>query len=340
MGHMSLARVYCDAVARQPEGFTNFHDLDIEWGDPEKYAIIRKIGQGKYSEVFQGKDVSGEEEQDVVLKVLKPVKFQRIKKEIHILQKLRDGPNILQLLDVVRDPETKSPAVVFEYIDAIDFKTYFPTMPDLEVRFYLYKLLEALDYAHSMGIMHRDVKPHNTVYDPKTRALRLIDWGLADFYLPGMEYSLRVASRYFKAVELFLGMRDYDYSSDLWSLGVVAGQMIFIQYPLFRGKRTDANQLSKIVRVLGTDDMHAFQAKYHLTDEDSCEPKGFKHYPKKPWTEFVNDENNHLCSPEALDFVDRLLVYDHNLRMTAREAMDHPYLAPIREAEEAGVDPF
>merc|ERR1711916_409343 len=156
MGHMSLARVYCDAVARQPEGFTNFHDLDIEWGDPEKYAIIRKIGQGKYSEVFQGKDVSGEEEQDVVLKVL----------------------------DVVRDPETKSPAVVFEYIDAIDFKTYFPTMPDLEVRFYLYKLLEALDYAHSMGIMHRDVKPHNTVYDPQTRALRLIDWGLADFYLP------------------------------------------------------------------------------------------------------------------------------------------------------------
>merc|ERR1712065_55673 len=106
MGHMSLARVYCEAVARQPEGFTNFHDLDIEWGDPEKYAIIRKIGQGKYSEVFQGKDVSGEEEQDVVLKVLKPVKFQRIKKEI----------NILQQLDVVRDPETKSPAVVFEYM--------------------------------------------------------------------------------------------------------------------------------------------------------------------------------------------------------------------------------
>merc|ERR1711991_1084874 len=131
MGHMSLARVYCDAVARQPEGFTNFHDLDIEWGDPEKYAIIRKIGQGKYSEVFQGKDVSGEEEQDVVLKVLKPVKFQRIKKEIHILQKLRDGPNILQLLDVVRDPETKSPAVVFEYIDAIDLRRTFRRCPTL-----------------------------------------------------------------------------------------------------------------------------------------------------------------------------------------------------------------
>ncbi|KNC46452.1 casein kinase II [Thecamonas trahens ATCC 50062] len=337
---MSLARVYRDAISKQPDDFTAYNDMQIEWGDPEKYAVVRKIGQGKYSEVFLGKDVSTDPEGDVVLKVLKPVKFQRIKKEIKILQNLRDGPNILQLLDVVRDPETKQPCVVFEWVDAVDFKTYFPSMPDMEVRFYLYKLLEALDYAHSKGIMHRDVKPHNTVYDPKTRTLRLIDWGLADFYYPGMEFSLRVASRYFKAVELFLGMRDYDYSSDLWSVGVVAAQMVFISYPFFRGKRTDANQLSKIVRILGTDDMVAFQQKYHLSDEDSCEPKGFKHYPKKPWESFITEENKHLCSPEALSLVDGLLCYDHQERLTAREAMEHPYFAPIREAEEAGQDPF
>ncbi len=44
------------------------------------------------------------------------------------------------------------------------------------MRFYLYELLKALDYSHSSGIMHRDVKPHNVVIDHKERKLRLIDW--------------------------------------------------------------------------------------------------------------------------------------------------------------------
>lgn len=53
-----------------------------------------------------------------------------------------------------------------------------------------------------MGIMHRDVKPHNVMIDHEHRKLRLIDWGLAEFYHPGQEYNVRVASRYFKGPEL------------------------------------------------------------------------------------------------------------------------------------------
>ena len=49
-----------------------------------------------------------------------------------------------------------------------------------------------------MGIMHRDVKPHNVMIDHQQRKLRLIDWGLAEFYHPGQDYNVRVASRYFK----------------------------------------------------------------------------------------------------------------------------------------------
>lgn len=43
--------------------------------------------------------------------------------------------------------------------------------------------------------MHRDVKPHNVMIDHEKRKLRLIDWGLAEFYHPGKEYNVRVASR-------------------------------------------------------------------------------------------------------------------------------------------------
>lgn len=66
-----------------------------------------------------------------------------------------------------------------------------------------------------MGIMHRDVKPHNVMIDHENRKLRLIDWGLAEFYHPGQEYNVRVASRYFKGPELLV---DYQVSIAIWKL--------------------------------------------------------------------------------------------------------------------------
>lgn len=70
--------------------------------------------------------------------------------------------------------------------------------PTRNHRYYIFELLKALDYSHSNGIMHRDVKPHNVMIDHEQKQLRLIDWGLAEFYHPGREYNVRVASRYFK----------------------------------------------------------------------------------------------------------------------------------------------
>jgi len=55
----------------------------------------------------------------------------------------------------------------------------------------------------------------------------LIDWGLAEFYHPGREYNVRVASRYFKGPELLVDHQEYDYSLDLWSFGCMVASLIF-----------------------------------------------------------------------------------------------------------------
>jgi serine/threonine protein kinase len=56
--------------------------------------------------------------------------------------------------------------------------------------------------------------------------LRLIDWGLAEFYHAGTEYNVRVASRYFKGPELLVDFQEYDYSLDIWSYGCMFASMV------------------------------------------------------------------------------------------------------------------
>jgi casein kinase II subunit alpha len=157
----------------------------------------------------------------------------------------------------VRDPHSKTPCLVFEHVANTDFKVLYPTLSDFDIRYYVHEILLALDFCHANGIMHRDIKPHNIVIDHATRRLRLIDWGLAEFYHPGREYNVRVASRYFKGPELLVELQDYDYSLDLWSLGCMVAGMIFRKEPFFHG-HDNYDQLVKIAKVLGTDDLFAY----------------------------------------------------------------------------------
>ena len=91
----------------------------------------------------------------------------------------------------------------------------------------MYKLLTALEYAHSNGIMHRDVKPLNIMYDQVSKNLKLIDWGLAEFYIPNQSYNVRVATRYYKSPELLVEDTKYHYSMDIWSAGCTMAEIIF-----------------------------------------------------------------------------------------------------------------
>ena len=323
----TVAREYASFNREMPVEYSDYENAQITWNSPEPYEIVRKLGRGKYSEVFEGVDTRTNTK--CVIKVLKPVKKKKIKREIKILQNITGGPNVIQLLDVVKDPVSNTPSLIFEYVNNSDFKQLYPRLTDLDVRYYVFQLLIALDYCNSRGIMHRDVKPHNVMIDHEKRQLRLIDWGLAEFYHQTLPYNVRVASRYFKGPELLVDYQTYDYSLDIWSLGCVMATMIFRKDPFFHGQ-DNYDQLVKIAKVLGTDDLFAYLKKYNIK-LDSNYDKIMGRFSKKPWMKFVNADNQRYITPAALDLIGRLLQYDHMVRPTPRETMQHPYFDPVRD---------
>jgi len=329
---MYLPKYYANVCQDKDVEYSDYENFEVKFGSQENYEIIKKIGRGKYSEVYEGINTLNNER--IVIKILKPVKKTKIRREIKILQTLRGGVNIINLIDVVRDPMTKTPALIMEYVDTgdLDFRTLYKSFSDYDIRFYIYEVLKALDYCHSKGIMHRDVKPHNIMIDHTNKRLRLIDWGLAEFYHPSQEYNVRVASRYFKGPELLIDLQTYDYSLDIWSLGCMFAGMIFQKEPFFQGK-DNYDQLVKIAKILGTDDLFNYVEKYNVT-LDSHYDDILGVHQKKPWNKFINHMNEGLISEEALDLLDSMLRYDHAERITPKDAMEHPYFKPIRDAKQ------
>lgn len=325
---VSTARVFADVNKGKPDSYWDYENFTVPWRPQDDYEVFRRIGRGKYSEVFEGRNTTNGRK--CVVKILKPVRKKKIQREISILQNLAGGPNIITLYDVVRDPASRTPSLIFEHVDNINFRQLYPTFTDLDIRFYIFKLLQALQYSHSHGIIHRDVKPHNVMIDHKARTLRLIDWGLAEYYHPKTLYNVRVASRYFKGPELLVNMRDYDYSLDLWSLGCMFAAMIFKVEPFFKGK-DNYDQLLVISKCLGTEKLHTWLKKYNL-ELDQRFQSILKPTKAKAWSSFVDKTNQHLCPPEAIDFLDKCLQYDHQLRPTCAEAMKHAYFDPIRKS--------
>lgn len=89
------------------------------------------------------------------------------------------------------------------------------------------------------------------------------------------------------------------------------------------------NNKKEWIQVLGTDDLHKYLRKYGIELDPQFE-HAIGQQTKKPWNKFVSTENKHLAVPDAIDFLDHLLKYDHVDRYTTIEAMAHPYFDPIR----------
>lgn len=326
---VSISAIYADANAMQPREYWDYDNFSPSWCSPNNYEVVRRLGRGKYSEVFEAVDVTCN--RACVVKILKPIKKKKIRREVLVLTNLKGGPNIVELYDTVVDPQSRTNSLVFEFVNAPDFKIFYPSLSDKDIRFYMFQLLVGLDYAHSRGIMHRDIKPHNVGIDPQTRNLRILDWGLSEFYHPGTEYHVRVASRHFKGPELLLNMKEYDYSLDLWSFACMFAGMIFLVHPFLHG-RDNYDQVTKIAKVTGSKEIHSYIKKYRIVDIDEPTQRAIGNFPARSLDKFVTSGNQHLAVPEALDLLSKVLVVDHALRLTAKQCLLHPYFDPVREA--------
>ena len=217
------------------------------------------------------------------------MRTEKIYRETKILQYLYGGPNIVRMYDVVREQSSKTPCLVFEYIPNIETKQLVRCFNAMDVRLYIYKILEALDYAHSHGIMHRDIKPLNIVINHDERDLRVIDWGLADFYKPDAEYNVRVASRYYKGPELLVEDKKYHYSLDIWSLGCTMAGFLFDIDTFFKGS-DNYDQMARIVNVMGTEDLKEYLRRYKLALPKQI-AKIIKPTEKTPFENFITPRN-------------------------------------------------
>ncbi|KAL0208094.1 hypothetical protein P9112_010681 [Eukaryota sp. TZLM1-RC] len=324
MSEHSISRAYPYVCDSKPQSYWDYENIKLKWSSPSNYDVVYRIGGGRYSDVY--KAIDSRTEKKVAMKVLKPVKTNKIKREVKILQTLTHGPNIVKLLDTVRDAETDAPSLVMEYVKNTELKKWTSSLSLLDIKCYIYQLLLALEHCHSHGIMHRDVKPGNVVFDYRRHQLRLIDFGLAEFYHSGYEYGVRVATRYYKAPELLVGLSTYDYSIDMWSVGCILAGLQFGKQPFFEGVDNE-DQLLKIVEVLGSDGLFEFCEKYNLKCDSLYDVWG---HDRVSWITFLFDENEHLVTTQGLDLLDKILVYDHWERLTAGEALSHPFFDDVR----------
>lgn len=304
----SKAKVFVDSCINQHKSYYNYDEFNIEIGNIDDYRISDRLGRGRYSEVFRGICVNNK--QPVAIKVLKPVREKKINREILILKNLKH-PNIIEMLDVVKDSDSQTYSIIFEFLIHRETRSFLLELGTEEFLFYMREVLKGILFAHSRGIIHRDIKPQNIIINKEKKECKIIDWGLAEFYLPNTEYNVKVASRFYKAPELLVDYTYYDYSLDMWSFGCILAEYFLKKTPYFCGK-DNFDQLTVISDLLGREDLNIYLKKYQIAlPEGSSISKQVK---RKNFTKDL-DEN-------VAKVIDGLLLYDHSQRLTAEECLN------------------
>lgn len=288
---------------------------------PQSYQTIDKIGEGSYGIVYKA-----QHRESGMVVALKKIRLETEKdgvpataiREIALLKEL-DHPNIVRLLDVIN--QTSELYLVFEYLD-FDLKRDMEAtkqrggMTELQIKRYLYQILSGICFCHQRRILHRDLKPQNLLID-REGIVKLADFGLARaFGLPVRTYTHEVVTLWYRAPEILLGSKHYSTAMDIWSVGCIFAEMA-MHKPLFPGD-SEIDELFKIFQLLGTPTSETWPASILLPDYKASFPK---------WTaQSLADRIPRLC-PEGIDLLEKMLIYDPGKRISAKQALLHPYFS-------------
>lgn len=289
----------------------------------ERYQKFEKIGEGTYGVVYKAKDrVSGE------IIALKKIRLEAEDegipstaiREISLLKELQH-PNIVRLYDVVHTERKLT--LVFEFLDQ-DLKKYLDvcdTGLDLPIlKSFLYQLLMGVAYCHHHRVLHRDLKPPNLLINREGQ-LKLADFGLARaFGIPVRSYTHEVVTLWYRAPDVLMGSRRYSTPVDIWSVGCIFAEMANGK-PFIAGT-SEGDQLDRIFRLLGTPSTMEYPGIVELPEYHPNLPR----YPPPP-TGFSGLVPT--LDATGIDLLAKMLQYDPSARITANDALKHPFFYSV-----------
>ncbi|AMD18956.1 HBR055Wp [Eremothecium sinecaudum] len=292
-----------------------------------RYADLNPVGMGAFGLVCSAVDTYTQQ-QVAIKKIMKPfstaVLAKRTYRELKLLKHLRHE-NLICLEDIFLSP-LEDIYFVTE-LQGTDLHRLLQTRP-LEKQFlqyFLYQILRGLKYVHSAGVIHRDLKPSNILINENCD-LKICDFGLARIQDPQM--TGYVSTRYYRAPEIMLTWQKYNVEVDIWSVGCIFAEMIEGK-PLFPGK-DHVHQFSIITHLLGSPPADVV--------DTICSENTLKFVTSLPHREPVPfAERFKNLTYDTVDLLEKMLVFDPNKRITAADALDHPYLASYHDPTDEPV---
>lgn len=186
-------------------------------------------------------------------------------------------------------------------------------------------MLRALKFVHPAGVVHRDLKPSNILINENCD-LKICDFGLARLQDPQM--TGYVSTRYYRAPEIMLTWQEYDSAVDIWSVGCIFAEMIDGR-PIFPGK-DHVHQLTVITELLGSPPEDVINT---ITSENTR--RFVDALPKREKIPFQQRFPN--ANEEEIDLLEKMLDFNPKERITAADAIQHPYLAPYHDPSDEPV---
>ncbi|KAK8183277.1 cell division protein kinase [Phyllosticta capitalensis] len=304
--------------------------------DIGRYKSAVHFRNGLFSEVYKARRPEGDNDQKaqkvslVALKLTTPAMMSAphdSEREARILAKAKsEERNIVPLLETFALSGGRF-VLVFEWMPwDLDSLLQKEIASRAQIKAILKDLFSALAHIHSMGILHRDVKPSNILLRSPSGPAFLADFGIAwqdgdKGCEPADEKITDVGTTHYRAPELLFGNHRYGPSLDMWAAGCVVAEAACLKgQSLFDSGElgSDLALIQSHFKTLGTPDLEVWSGAKDCKDWGKME---FYKYPPKPWEEVLPPN----CDEKARDLVSKLVQYESSTRLTAAEALLHEY---------------